>query len=354
MSLDLLHAALDYAGRGWVPLPIRPWSKVPLMAWRRLLQTPPSRGDIETWWRDRWPDANVALLTGATQHLAVIDLDGSAAIKRANIMGLPATAPRARTARGEHVYCLLESPMRTARLLPGIEVRADGAYVVAPPSMHPSGVPYTWLVSPGRDLPPLPEWCLRADQTLSADHRPGWVERALLGVEEGQRNVTCARLVGYFLSKAVPVGVVRAVLLSWNCLNHPPLADSEVSRTVAAVATQDHHRRVEELPTVEQSLIAFLANPLARTCTHGERSTYQALCVIGWLRGLPLGTQMFVSYREMTTYGGVSPQHSHAVLSRLAIRGLIEFEPAGRGAGLHGLACKIRLVPHLNKGETIQ
>ncbi len=342
---EALQAAHAYLERGWIPFPLHPHDKASRIRWSVLRMTPPTPADIESWWR-RWPDANVGLLTGTASHLAVIDLDGSAAVERAMALGLPEHAPCAGTARGQHVYCAADTSVRTTTVAPGIDVRGDGAYVVAPPSVHPTGMLYEWLRPPNdQPLPSLPPWVSHAVAQPAYDRGIGWAARALCGVVEGHRTVTCARLTGYLLAKGLSVDVLGEILRSWNHRNRPPLPEAEVMRTIAGVTRLDHRHRAEALPQTEQSLIAFLASPQAQQCTHGERSTYQAICIVEWLRGLAPGDVIYASYRELATYGGVSRAHMRLVLTRLARRQLIEFTPAGRGAGLFGKAAKIRRVP---------
>ncbi len=342
---EALLAARSYLARGWIPLPLQPHGKAPLIRWRQLRMAPPTPVDVESWWR-RWPDANVGILTGVASQLAVIDLDGSEAIERATAQGVPDCAPRAQTGCGVHVYCASAEPARTATVTPGIEVRADGAYVVSPPSVHPAGKRYMWLLPPDHQpLPPLPAWAYVAVARSAYDRGIGWAARALCGVEEGRRTVTSARLAGYLLAKGLPMDVVEEILRSWNHRNHPPLSEAEVVRTIAGVARLDHRRRAEALPHTQNSLLAFLTSPLSHQCTHGERSTYQAICIIEWLRGRAPGDVIYASYRELHAYGAVSRAHIHLVLTRLAQKGLTEFTPAGRGAGLFGRAAKIRRVP---------
>ncbi|MER3407680.1 MAG: DNA primase, partial [Nitrososphaera sp.] len=96
--------------------------------------------------------------TGAVSGLVVLDVDGNDDVGRP----FPDT-PTARTRSGHHWYFAHPGGQvpNAVRLLPGLDVRGDGGYVVAPPSEHPSGQRYTWVE--GRspwNLPPapLPDW----------------------------------------------------------------------------------------------------------------------------------------------------------------------------------------------------
>lgn len=118
---------------------------------------------IERWWR-RWPHANVAIRTGLISDLVVLDIDGPAGIDslrqlKQNHRRLPPTTTVRTGSGGLHFYFLhpgMDIPNRASSVLgPGIDVRGDGGYVIAPPSRHMSGGQYAWE-SPGahRRLPP--------------------------------------------------------------------------------------------------------------------------------------------------------------------------------------------------------
>jgi hypothetical protein len=71
---DLREAALEYAGRGWLVLPLVPRDKVPLVRYG-LKDASADRIQVEQWWH-RWPAANIGIVTGPASGLLVVGLDG--------------------------------------------------------------------------------------------------------------------------------------------------------------------------------------------------------------------------------------------------------------------------------------
>jgi hypothetical protein len=157
---ERLDAALSYAARGWAVFPChhptpagcscgRPDCGSPAKhpATRRGLRDATTDTEqIQRWWRAR-PEANVAIRTGQASRLVVIDVDlphGPASLRRL----LGTTPPTVHTGSGgAHHYFDpggMPIPNSAGRLGRGLDVRADGGYVIAPPSRHASGAPYQW------------------------------------------------------------------------------------------------------------------------------------------------------------------------------------------------------------------
>jgi putative DNA primase/helicase len=146
---EIMEAALCYASWGWSVIPISRTSKKPLIAWKKFQTRLATEEEIRTWWT-KWPNANVGIATGTVSGLIVLDVDSSDGLMEIEQHGgIPATA-KAKTGKGHHYY--LKHPggviRNFARKLPGCDLRGDGGYVVAPPSIHESGVLYEWEVAP--------------------------------------------------------------------------------------------------------------------------------------------------------------------------------------------------------------
>lgn len=70
--------ALRYLDRGFAVVPAQ--GKRPLVNWRKYQEVRPSQDEVVFWW-GRFPNANIALVTGAVSGVVVVDVDGETAEK---------------------------------------------------------------------------------------------------------------------------------------------------------------------------------------------------------------------------------------------------------------------------------
>ena len=109
---------------------------------------------VKRWWT-QWPDANVGVATG--RGLVVVDIDPAAGGDngfvecRKRLGALPDTVEALTGGGGRHIYLAtpagVEVRNSASTLARGVDVRGDGGYVVAAPSVHASGKAYAWEAS---------------------------------------------------------------------------------------------------------------------------------------------------------------------------------------------------------------
>jgi hypothetical protein len=242
--MALEKAAHEYLDLGFSVMPIGD-DKRPIEKWEHLQEERPSHRNITNWW-DRYPHANVGIITGLISGLFVLDLDTPDAMYYAKDRGLPRT-PMVRTSKGIHVYLNYPSVLlgnRSDQKL-GMDTRGEGGYVVAPPSTHPSGLSYEWTHwHPwNSEISEVPQWLLEwcEDRNRGNERQKGWQNEILEGVQDGGRNNACASLAGRFFNKDLSVPEITEILLMWNERNSPPLPEEEIIRTVSSMAAR--HRR---------------------------------------------------------------------------------------------------------------
>jgi hypothetical protein len=236
-------AAADFLARGWSVLPVRARDKRPLIAWEALQAARPSANDLNDWFQ-RWPDANIGIVTGEISNLVVVDIDpmhgGDHSIERLQqrFGPLPPTVESKTGGGGRHLYFAHPGNFcrNRAGLAQGIDLRGDGGYVVAPPSVHPNGQRYAWTRghSPADiSLAPLPRWLIGAGGVRVGRSLADWRRLVREGVTEGQRNSTLASLAGHLLWHGVDAAVTLELLLAWNHARcRPPLDDAEAAQVV--------------------------------------------------------------------------------------------------------------------------
>ena len=263
-------AAQRYLAMGLHPIPAR--GKIPAVAWKEYQHAAPHADQIDVWW-EHDETLNVGLVIG--RGLIVVDLDGPGAeglLHNANI-ALPKDAPRVKTGNGFHVYLAVEELIgdRIGLLTapqggkPQVDVRGIG-FVVAPPSRHPNGQTYEWLVPIGeRPVPAAPSALLSLLRAPKLGPEParspghGWVAEALAGVGEGLRDVTCTKLAGYLIGKGLDRETVAVMLIEGfarNCT--PPLSPADVRKCVDSIARKHGVTGDEERTVVPRPLSAVL------------------------------------------------------------------------------------------------
>lgn len=203
---------------------------------------------IKVWWQ-KWPHANVAILTGAPSGVVALDIDpkndGSNSLDDLieKHEPLPDTVTAITGSGGQHY--LFQHPgfhikNSASQIAPGIDIRGDGGYIIVSPSQHISGNRYEWEASsePGMvPIAPIPPFLItlirdadkkifKSKPTISAG-KP---------VPEGQRNAYLASCAGTIVRKGMTPEAVNAAIHTENEYRcQPPLETDEVNKILKSI-----------------------------------------------------------------------------------------------------------------------
>jgi len=244
---NIRQVAITYLNFGFSVIPLAPNSKRPALdSWAEFQQRCPTLDEIQNWWENGQPNG-VAIVCGKVSNLVVLDIDDPSRFEIAlNAIAetLPDT-PIVRTRKGWHVYFRYPANRivrRHERLSDwGCELRGDGCYVVAPPTMI-DGHRYHWARRNGKlmalgqvPLADCPEWLLDAfgvpfadqperhelkteqspqpsQQTLTPEQRNAIKAVLLSHWHEGQRHELALGLVGLLAKSGIAQNEALALL----------------------------------------------------------------------------------------------------------------------------------------------
>lgn len=280
--------ATDYAQRGWPVLPIhtfddghctcgdvacRSKAKHPITV-NGVKDASTDPEVIQRWMIETDGQANIGIATG--NGLLVLDIDSksggfeSLAVLEGRFGRLPITPTVQTGGGGKHYYFSYpegSSIGNKAAIVPGIDIRGMGGYVVAPPSKHSSGQPYRWEMPSDTPLAPSPPWLLDGlanPQLLSgppaAPAPRGMILRVQVptpdlstapGVPEGERHARLCQLVGISLARGESVEAIEASALAWGSRCEPPMDEGEVLQTVKSIAAKHQAQRGSSLILIE-------------------------------------------------------------------------------------------------------
>lgn len=316
---SMLDAALGYAARGWAVFPCHSLVRVVAettyyrcYCGKRcsspgkhpctrdgLKSASTDTNQIREWWR-KSPNANIGIATGAVSGgLVVIDLD----VKHDGVenwrdlaerSGGHPDCPTALTGGGgRHLFFHSTDALQNSVsvIAPGVDVRAEGGYVIAAPSLHASGASYAWeLSSDPADVavPALPAWVLAlAGRKRTPGKRAAGAPATF---PEGGRNDGLYKLACSLRAKGLEHNEILPALLAANterCV--PPLDDVEVAKIVASACTHEPGGSAPTSPSPPDD---------------GREWTKQLACSGKWNLPKPTHGNACVLLRNEPTYAG--------------------------------------------------
>lgn len=258
MTTELLDAALLYASLGWRVFPLWPKTKDPMTA-HGFKDATTDAEQVRKWWASK-PDANIGIATG--NGLCVVDVDDKPE-KHGGLLGsdflrdwelehgeISETTCAKSGTGGMHYYfdvgdieikgCQSDTIF--------IDLRCDGNYIVAPPSIHPdTGLPYTWDISP-EDMKPAKvtdtdkaciQWVYDHRRGADKDGRKEKVKVPETAIKDGEgRNNFLYEQGCSARAKGSDDDMIYAWLESLNQMKcNPPLDDHELKKIIDSVCS---------------------------------------------------------------------------------------------------------------------
>lgn len=263
--LNVMEAAVAYVGAGFNVIPMygiidgkcqcgkadcRNAGKHPLIKWKDLSVV---TVDTVKEWFTKWSSANIAVITG--NGLLVVDIDAksggleSLALLEAKYGPLPKSVRVLTGGGGLHIYFIYNAMLHKIKsltgLLKGVDIRADGGIIIAPPSNHISGKQYEWFDGKSIVDTPIeqaPEFLLNlikgdSEKSNSAN------DASLSDTDkfhEGTRNDGIFKLAIQLRKNGLTGdALLIQVIEANNTMCVPPLDDGELTKIIESALSYD-------------------------------------------------------------------------------------------------------------------
>ena len=308
-----------YLELGFSLIPLVYGEKSPIIPWENYQHKKMTRQDWDTICGQK--NVNVGIVCGEISNLVVIDVDSEA------FSELIEKTLTVKTARGYHFYLRMDKPSRSFKIENNgvhIDIKGEGGYVVAPPSLHPTGWIYKFI---DRDKPILHIDSL-ADMGIEAPRKMEFPPKDELKVKpwsqlppeiqtlfnpaiEGEREDRAHRIAATLLNRwRLPKETTLTWLDAWNETNEPPLEEKEL-----------HHA----METAEKGGYVYNLDKLTKSNGQKEDSNnyfVQERFMPRWLAEEILAEYHFVTMRDNTeTYiyeNGVYILNGESVIAEVA------------------------------------
>ncbi len=259
----IMDAALEYLEQDFSVIPVDRITKKPLIPWKEFQSRFPTEDEIYEWW-EKWPDANVAIVTGKQSNLVVIDSDGVIGGKWVTDNIAKTTVYVETSENRFHSYFGYDYTLEignSVNLAPEVDIRGEGGYVVAAPSIHASGHVYTLKIVGGgwNDLPMYEPVNGEKNAIIQATTKGNLnlnltnVKAAPInvGVNKGSRNNTLAALAGKWFNSGLDSAEARVLADHWNSSNQPPLGEKELKNTLNSI--HKIHKKNNPKTTIQET-----------------------------------------------------------------------------------------------------
>lgn len=258
---DFIKHTTYYLSLGFSVIPVGQ-DKKPLIKWEEYQKRKPTNEEIIKW-AEIYKDLNIGIVTGNISDIVVVDIEAGG-----DTANLPPTVISKTGGGGFHFYYKHpHSNVKNAvRIRDKTDIRGDGGYVIAPPSLHKSGNRYEWIVPPEKsEFAEPPKWIFETSNSNQSKvvqvPKIDWQQFIAQENPEGSRNSLAARLAGKLLYH-LPVDLWEiagwATIKEWNATqNKPPLTESELRGVWESIKQEEQAKRLNSGQSEIRNPIAF-------------------------------------------------------------------------------------------------
>jgi hypothetical protein len=263
MSQDsqMLKSALWYGKKGFSVIPIK-GDKRPYLSWEKYQRERASEDQIKQWWTTDYKGANVGIVTGSISGLTVVDTDSDEGLATLlPFLDSTPSTPLAKTPKGNHFYFSYADGIgNKGRFLKDCDVRSEGGYVVAPPSII-GGKKYEWAKdhsissTPLAPLPPALRNLLQNSNNAFSLYRGDNIPdnevttsrqqvttSDNISIGEGVRDQALFHLANHLVRGGMPEKDIRFYLEFFARRCDPPFPDREIEAKIKSAMSRENAR----------------------------------------------------------------------------------------------------------------
>jgi bifunctional DNA primase/polymerase-like protein/primase-like protein len=267
---QMLEAALWYTENGYSVIPIRK-DKKPYIKWEKYQSGRADQNQIRGWW-EKWPFANIGLVTGEASGIDVVDCDSEQGRDAINEF-LPDShiVPISKTPKGWHYFFSHKTGLaNSVRVITDCDLRTTGGYIIVPPSKNGAGKSYAWMsgLSIAKvDPAPMPEMLfdilqsggyanassrehikmygfLKGDNNdvVSDNIRQQVTTSDNIRFDEGHRDNALFHLTNHLVKSRMPIATIEKYLSFFASNCNPPYPQKEISAKISSALKRSKNR----------------------------------------------------------------------------------------------------------------
>ena len=341
MTESMMQAALNYIAEGFRVFPVNK-DKEPLTK-HGLKDATQIQIGVKDYWT-KWPEAGIGIVTDG---YIVVDFDaksgGLESKTKLEAEHGPLSQTRTHRTGGGGLHLIYRNPdgtdirnKVTFAGYSGIDIRANGGYIVAPPSLHSSGKHYE--VIDNSPIAPAPVWLIELTGKKPVSKQGSLLEGQ--PIPSGQRNHTLTSLAGTMRRRGMTEEAISAALLETNKLQcQPPLPEAEVkniARSISRYSPDDSiskhvciNTNGTEKATIERDKNGTRSGTISLPTQAGEVSGSDALSrrIVTWTEGTTGWWDTAELDKDLGIVAAKDKENRRKILLRLREKGTIEAHP---------------------------